>query len=396
MLVADQNTYRVLGSALGDILREHGFDVRTVILNGGEVVADESRLIQVFVRDGGAEWVYLAVGSGTITDITRFVSHRTKTSFISLPTAPSVDGFVSTGAPLIISGYKQTVPTHPPRAVFADLTTLHSAPHRLIAAGFGDMIGKFTSLADWKIGHLLWDEPYDALIEQRARAAVHRCVRYVDEIGDASQKGVRELMNGLIESGFCMLESGDSRPASGSEHHFSHFWEMKLLQENRPAILHGEKVGVASSLVAAFFAEIKRLTQEQVGELLDAAMMPDRKQEIQVIRSVYGPIAEQIIATQAPFLNMTQNDFDALKRRTIEHWPEIQEIAGSVPPPQTITALLRTAGAPTDTKALGLKGREVALAMKYAHYARARFTVMKLYQLFGIAAPRLEMKDLPA
>jgi glycerol-1-phosphate dehydrogenase [NAD(P)+] len=384
MLIADQNTYRVLGNALEDVLREHRFDVSTVVLTGEEVVADEPHLMQVFIRDDGAKRAYLAVGAGTITDIARFVSHRTKNSFISLPTAPSVDGFISIGAPLIISGYKQTISTHPPIAVFADLATLHSAPHRLIASGFGDMIGKYTSLADWRLGHLLWDEPYDALIEQRVRLAVQKCVNYAQEIGVDSQRGVSELMNGLVESGFCMLESGDSRPASGSEHHFSHFWEMKLLQEKRPAILHGEKVGVASSLVATLFAEIRELTRQQVAKLLDTAVMPDRESEIQLIRSGYGPIAEQVIAAQTPFLNMSQNDFDSLKRKVIDRWPEIQEIAGAVPSSQTITGLLHTAGAPVDIKALGLDAHDVALAAKYAHYSRNRFTVMKLYKLLGI------------
>ena len=384
MLIADQNTYRVLGNTLEDALCRHQFDVNTVILNGKEIVADETNLMQVFIRDDGTKRTYLAVGSGTITDITRFVSHRTKNSFISVPTAPSVDGFISTGAPLIISGYKQTISTHPPVALFADLTTLHSAPHRLIASGFGDMVGKFTSLADWKLGHLLWNEPYDALIEQRARLARQKCVRYANEIGADSQKGVSALMNGLIESGFCMAEAGHSRPASGSEHHFSHYWEMRLLQENRQAILHGEKVGIASSLVAAIFAEIKELTPQQASKLLDAAMMPDRESEVQLIKSGYGGIAEQVIEVQAPFLNMSRDEFDSLKRRVIDHWTEIQEIASTVPSPQAITELLLTAGAPADIKALGLDEHEVALAAKYAHYSRNRFTVMKLCKLLGI------------
>ncbi len=42
-------------------------------------------------------------------------------------------------------------------------------------------------------------------------------------------------MEGLIEAGFCMLDFGNSNPASGAEHHMSHYWEMKLLREgDRP------------------------------------------------------------------------------------------------------------------------------------------------------------------
>ena len=77
----------------------------------------------------------------------------------------------------------------------------------MIAAGFGDMLGKFTALADWRLGHLVWDEPYDERIAQRTRNALQGCVNRVEEIGIASEDGVRSLMEGLIESGFCMMAS---------------------------------------------------------------------------------------------------------------------------------------------------------------------------------------------
>jgi glycerol-1-phosphate dehydrogenase [NAD(P)+] len=131
-LVADQNTYPVLGKAVEDAFKTHGFDVNTVILSGQEIIADEHYIMQVLVRAGKEERVYLAVGSGTITDIVRFVSHRARTLFISIPTAPSVDGFTSPGAPLVIARLKQTIPAQPPAAVFADLATLccASSAHR--------------------------------------------------------------------------------------------------------------------------------------------------------------------------------------------------------------------------------------------------------------------------
>ena len=109
--------------------------------------------MQVLVRADRENRTYLAVGSGTITDITRFASHRTKADFISIPTAPSVDGYTSPSASLVIERLKQTVIAQPPIAIFADLPTLCAAPRPMIAAGFGDMLGKYTSLADWQLGH---------------------------------------------------------------------------------------------------------------------------------------------------------------------------------------------------------------------------------------------------
>lgn len=388
-LVADSNTYPALGEAVEEALAGRGFDVKTIILTGEEVIADAHYVMQVLVGAGREDRTYLAVGSGTITDIVRFVSHRTKASFISVPTAPSVDGFTSSGAPLVVGGFKQTVYTHAPVAVFADLDTLCSAPRGMIAAGFGDILGKYTALADWKLGHLLWDEAYDERIAQRVRAALQNCVDQADQIGAASTEGVRFLIDALIDSGLCILDFGRSHPASQSEHHLSHFWEMKLLLENRPAVLHGAKVGVACTLMARVYEKIRELSREQAGELLQTSTLPDRAQEEGQIRAIYGEMAGQVIAQQAPYLDMSEDAYDQLKQRIVDRWADVQDIAALVPPSQKLVDLLRQVGGPADTQALGLQADDVALALEYSHYIRDRFTVAKLSRILGILEPSL-------
>jgi glycerol-1-phosphate dehydrogenase [NAD(P)+] len=383
-LVADENTYSTLGKAVDEALTKRGFDVRPIILAGEEIIADEYYIMQVLLRVDQEDRVYLAVGSGTITDIVRFASHRTKTSFLAVPTAPSVDGFTSRGAPLVIGRFKQTVYTQSPLAVFADLNTLCAAPRPMIAAGFGDMLGKYTALADWKLGHLLWDEPYSDRIAQRAWNALQKCVHHARQIGSASPEGIHSLLEGLIESGLCMLDFGKSHPASGAEHYLSHYWELKLLQENRPAILHGAKVGIACILVAGFYEKVRQLTREQAMELLKTTSMPDREREVQRIRSVYGAIAARVIAEQAPFLDMSEDAYSLLKQKVIDHWGEIQEIAANVPTSGELVDLLRQVDGPTDARMIGLDEEEVALAIEYAHYLRDRFTVIKLSRIFGV------------
>ena len=385
LMVADQNTYQAAGRALETALKGRGYDVETVILTGREVVADEHYLVQVLLQADRQDRTYLAVGSGTLTDITRFISHRTRASFLSVPTAPSVDGFTSIGAPLVVEGLKQTIISQPPLAVFADLDTLSAAPRAMIAAGFGDMLGKYTSVADWKLGHLLWAEPYDEAIAGRTWQAVEGCARQAAAIGQASTEGVASLMEGLIESGLCMLEFGASRPASGAEHHMSHYWEMKLLQENRPAILHGAKVGVATVIMARWYETIGQMSREQVIEKLDTVPQPTREQEIQHIREAYPPdVADLIIEEHAPFLNMSSQDYNLLKEKIVDAWPQVQQIAASVPGGQKLQDLLKQVGGPTEPRDLGLSEKEVQQAMAYGHYLRNRFTLRKLMQMLGL------------
>jgi glycerol-1-phosphate dehydrogenase [NAD(P)+] len=383
-LVADQNTYPALGKTLEKALTDDGFDVKTTVLTGQEVIADEHYITQVLLHADGEDRVYLAVGSGTITDIVRFASHRTKSRFISMPTAPSVDGFTSGGAPLVIGGLKQTVYAQPPIAVFADLNTLCAAPRPMIASGYGDMLGKCTSLADWKLGHLVRDEPYDEEIAQRARVALENCTGHVKEIGSSIAEGIRRLMDGLIESGLCMLDFSSSHPASGAEHHISHVVEMTLLREDRPAILHGAKVGVGSIMMARLYEQISSMTRERVIEGLNATSMPDREEEIQRIRAAFPELQEQIIAEQASFLDLPKEAYDGLKEKITSRWTEIRDIAASVPPSQELTRQLREVGGAVDMESLGLNTEEVAFALEHAHYLRNRFTVIKLSRMLGI------------
>lgn len=383
-LVADPNTYEALGSRLADALSRRGWEAQVILLNGKTVVADEHQIMQVLIQAVPANHVFLAVGAGTITDIVRFASFVTKSQFISIPTAPSVDGFTSTVAALTIGKSKQTVHAHPSLAVFADLDTLSSAPPALIAAGVGDMLGKFTSLADWQLGHLLWDEAYSESIARRTRLALESCLGAVKG-SPVSKEGVRRLMESLIESGQCIADFGSSEAASGAEHHLSHYWEMLLLWQNRPPLLHGVKVAVGAIVVARIYERLGQLARQEAVTRLQAAVLPDRDQEVRAIHSGYDDGADSVIAAHSAFLNMNAADFGALKQRIIDHWDEIQKIASAVPRAQVLVGWLRRLNAPITPGDLGLDDRDLSRALRYASYLRNRFTVLKLARVLGMA-----------
>jgi glycerol-1-phosphate dehydrogenase [NAD(P)+] len=384
LLVADTNTYAALGQSVVAALLGRNLDVKRVVFDEPQVVPDEAFIVQVLMQADQVERTYLAVGSGTLTDITRFASHRTRRPFISLPTAPSVDGFTSPSASLIIGRIKQTVTAQPPRAVIADLDTLSHAPRSLIAAGYGDLLGKAIALADWQLGHLLWDEPYNTNIAQRVRQTLEACIEATPEIGQASLSGVEKLMFSLIDSGFCMLDFGNSRPAAGAEHYMSHYLEMKLLNEGRPAVLHGTKVGLCSIWAAGLYARILQLDQDAVRACLKRAVLPDRTAEVERIRAVYGPIAGKLMDEQEPFLNMTSESYEQLKQRILDSWDDIREFAAEVPTPQRFADLLRQVGGATRPAEAGLSDEEVQQAFLNSHLLRNRFTICKLVRILGL------------
>jgi glycerol-1-phosphate dehydrogenase [NAD(P)+] len=383
-LVADDNTYVALGARVEAALQAANCDVRTVIVKGDDIGADATAVYQVLLGLDKSPRTFLAVGSGTLTDVTRFVSHRSNADFISVPTAPSVDGFTSIGAPMIINGVKITVMCQGPLGVFADLPTLCTAPAPMLAAGFGDMIAKLTSVADWEIGHLFWDEPYDLVIAARARKAAWGVVEQVDALAARECDGVSALMAGLIESGLCMLDFGETRPASGYEHHGSHYLEMKLIWEGRHSILHGAKVGLGVLASARLYDRVRGMSRAGAIDRLEAAELPSADAEKARIRAAFGPQADEIIKIHQPFLDLTPDQFAALKNLIVEKWDEVQAIAGRVPPANEIAGWLRTVGGATTPGELGLSEEETAYAFASGHYYRNRFSIKKLSLMLGM------------
>ena len=183
-----------------------------------------------------------------------------------------------------------------------------------------------------------------------------------------------------------MLDFGSSRPASGAEHHCSHYWEMKLLREGRPAILHGAKVGVATVLVAGLYDRIRQLSRAEVADLLEASIWPTRAEELARITAAYGGLAAEVAAGQESFLGLDEAGVEQLKRKILAHWDEIQAVAAQVPPAEAVAALLATVGGPTTADDLGFNAVERELAIDNGHYLRDRFTVRKLVRVLGLTA----------
>ncbi|MDQ8739269.1 sn-glycerol-1-phosphate dehydrogenase [Paenibacillus sp. LHD-38] len=333
VIVADSTTYLIAGQLLEAAIAKSGIAVHVTIIkpnSQGDVIADEASLVQCIldIKSKSAEAV-VAVGSGTLHDIARFSAYSTSVPFISVPTAPSVDGFNSKGAPVILRGEKITIQSIGPSAIFADLDILTEAPSALVAAGFGDMLGKFTSLFDWKFGAMVGGEPFSQVVADLTENALLQCVEHVDAIAKRSPEGIRLLTDALLTSGFAMLLFGQSHSASGAEHHLSHYWEMEFLRLERRQILHGAKVGVACAEISALY---HRLTKEPL-----------------------------------PFLTPVQQE-------------GARKLIGQVPNEVTIRQLLAAVGGPMEPTELGIDEELLERSLREAHHIRPnRYTLLSAY-----------------
>ncbi|WP_145040816.1 sn-glycerol-1-phosphate dehydrogenase [Paenibacillus sp. Y412MC10] len=346
VMVVDDNTYDQAGQKLSNLLAKSSIGVQVTRLlpdPKGDVIADEVSLVQVIldIQHSGAKAV-LAVGGGTIHDISRYAAYTAGVPFISVPTAASVDGFNSKGAPIIIRGEKITIPAIGPSAIFADVDILMAAPSQLTAAGFGDMLGKYTSLFDWRFGSLVADEPYLQISADMTKSALSQCVNAVEQIAKRSEEGVRILMGALVESGLAMLLFGQSHPASGSEHHLSHYWEMEFIRLGKKQLLHGAKVGAAC-------VEISKL-YHRIGE-----------QGIE-LNGGSSPGAEDI------------------KRRMALQWNDIRWHITHLPEPDVLGDLMRMVGGPAGVSELPIGDELLERSLAEAHKVRySRYTLLHAY-----------------
>jgi len=384
LLVADSNTFRVLGERVLKAIQSQNWDVIQVVLEGENLHSDDFALMQVFKADDQEERLYVAVGSGTITDITRFTSHRTHNLFVSFPTAASVDAYTSVNAPVTIGGLKGSIYCHAPIAIFTHLPTICAAPKFLNASGFGDLVSKFTSASDWKITHLIWGVDFDEEIYQRALWAARRACEVVDIIHKGTPESMRAMMEGQFASGFCMADFGNSTPASGGEHHIAHIWEMLWHWHERKGLYHGQAVGVSVVITAGWYDKLRVLSREEAKQRLERVNIPTAEKQKALIHEHLARIEKEIIEHNPIYIQLSDKQvFMNTKEKILSQWEQIQTIAAQVPPAVQCRKWLKTAGSPTIPSELGISEEEARLAIDYGHYLRERFSIAILRKLFG-------------
>lgn len=248
--VYDENTYLATADRHPQVDKE-------VVLPAKDLHANEHGVALLLEALPEETEIIIAVGAGTVHDISRYCAYTRSIDFVSCPTAASVDGFCSSVAAMTWDGCKKTLTAVAPKIVVADLDIIKNAPIRLARSGFGDMVGKYISLTDWKIGNILTEEYYCETIAELTRQATENVLKSAEGIVSGDGKAYENLMYGLLLSGLAMQMIGNSRPASGAEHHISHIIEMqpKGLDIFSEA-LHGEKVGVGTLLVLREYQKI--------------------------------------------------------------------------------------------------------------------------------------------
>lgn len=367
-VIYDANTYEAKG-----LVRPSAS--QTIILDPTNLHANEKAVNAILEQLQPDIDVLIAVGSGTIHDATRYCANKLGIPFVSCPTAASVDGFCSTVSAMTWNGYKKTMPGVAPVLVLADTDVIKQAPIALALSGVGDVLGKFTSLADWKIANILAGEFLCPVIEDMTRqavVAVKNCCEQIKEGGDP--KAFEELTYGLLLSGLAMQMMGNSRPASGSEHHISHIIEMEPVSLNiHNCALHGEKVGVATAIVSGVYHSLAEITD------ISPYVKEYAPLDYSVVESIFGELADSV---------MEENQNDCLQAVTpasiIENWDKVREVIAEIPTEKELLDLYTKIGAKKTLADIEVDDTLRSKLSTFSPYVRNRITLMRVRRLLTV------------
>ncbi len=370
LVVADKKT---LGASDGilESLEGSGFEVKTLIYEEMKYARIEQER-EVEAASEGTDGI-ISVGSGSLNDLCRVASFNQKKDFCIFATAPSMDGFASDSAPIIVNNFKESVYVAQPRIILADTKILAAAPAELKKAGFGDMMAKYLGIYEWRIANMLIDEYYCERIASITLDALDRVARLADHVTDEDEECAGAIMEALVLSGLAMKLAGTSRPASGCEHVLSHYWECRKLTRGIWPEFHGKKVGVATVYMLGF-----------VHDLFDKYDKVSAHADTTDWEAVYGAFDESQIPDVKRLNSPTITD-KIDPARLEARWADMKKLAReTLPTKAQMLDLMHRAGCAVTLEEIHVDDALFEAGVKFHSYMRYRLLITRILPMIDV------------
>lgn len=380
IVIAAPTTFKVAGS-----------DVQKSLAAAG-VALDEPHIFTA--PDLHAEWTFVeeldavlkntdaipvAVGSGTINDLTKLCSHHNNRRYMVVGTAASMDDYTSYGASITYKCAKQTFSCPAPLGVLADTAIIAAAPKELTASGYADLFAKVPAGADWIISDALGIEPLDKRSFSIVQDGLHDALGDPEGIRKGTVETIEPLVEGLMLGGFAMQALQSSRPASGADHQFSHLWNMEhhtMADGRTPS--HGFQVSIGLLASLAYYDQFLKSDIAHLDVESAVAAWPEWDEAERYARELYaGTDFPEIgvVETRAKYidkdhlraqLNLLKNNWTEIKARLEKQLVSFNEASRR----------LRIVGAPTLPEDIGLTRERMRASVIRAQHIRRRFTIL--------------------
>lgn len=373
LIVADENTIEATHGKVEQALRSK--NTKKLIFPGDTIlIPNEDAVGTVTSYMTGVDLI-VGVGSGVIQDICKYVSFFLKVPYMIVATAPSMDGYASSVAAMILGGMKATASVRLPKAIIADTEVLRNAPMEMIKAGYGDIIGKYSALNDWWLSVAVNDEYFCQYISDTTYEMVEKTISVAEGIMKRDEKAIKTLTEALIVVGIMMAFATNSRPASGSEHHLSHFFEITGIVNGEEYLPHGIDVAYSTAITAGIRERILKAPFPSTRFRLD------RDEYVKRIKRIYGAeVGRGCIDIQDKTGNYSA-DRTALY---LSKEAQIKEILSRMPTRKKIEEILSYVGLEMDAFYSTYSAKKICDAISYGKDLKDRYTLLWLnYDLFG-------------
>jgi glycerol-1-phosphate dehydrogenase [NAD(P)+] len=334
--------------------------------------------LQDWLRNHDA--IPVAVGSGTINDLTKLAAHEVGRPYICVATAASMDGYTAFGASISQIGSKQTFFCPAPRAVVADLDIISAAPGDMNSWGYTDLVAKVTAGADWMLSDAMGAEPVHAEAWKIIQPGLRELISDPAGVPARRPESIWRLVEGLMLAGFAMQAATNSRAASGAEHQFSHLWDMQHHSHDGKAPSHGFKVGIGTLAVTALYEYVLEQPIEELNVDSCCDAWPDEVALEKLIPQRFSQGDLTVVALQESRAKWNTRDElrDQLKKLRAM-WPTLKErLRKQLLPFAELKSMLSDAGAPVEPEAIGITRERLRQSFWLSYFLRRRITVLDL------------------
>lgn len=381
LVLCDEITYKIAGARCMELMQTAGIAAAEHTLT--HLGFDEATLGEIVINKPDDCDLIIGVGTGSITDMTRYSSFKLKLPCFTVATGAPMDGFAASIGIMNVNNLKATMPAHCTEVIIGDTDILKTAPYRMTVAGFGDLIGKLTCLNDWELARIINGEHYCHNIVTLVRECVADVMKEAPKIKQRDPETLGSVMRGLVLSGAAISLYGDSRPASGAEHHMSHYWETILEQRGIRPAMHGEQVAVGTVLVLMLIEELLKENIDFDAARESARAYNSAAWELE-IRAHYGAAADEVIALEQ---KAGKNNIEGRLARIDSmqrSWDAVRVQLETLPESSSVRALLRDIGCPCTPADIGVDDELLMDTFCYCKEIRARYTVFQTVYDLGL------------
>lgn len=380
IIIADCNTWKAAGEEVFANMTEAGIDTASFLIPDEHFHAEWPyvEMVEAQIKFSGA--IAVAVGSGVINDLCKLSSHHLGQSYLCVPTAASVDGYSSFGASISYQGLKQTFECPAPLAIVADASVIAAAPKEMTAAGYADLAAKIPCGAEWMIADLFGTEPIVPDAWHVLQDVLDGILSDPEGVAAGDRDAISDLFIGLTLSGIAMQIARSSRPASCTDHLFSHYLDMTGHRYKGELQSHGFQVAIGTLTMCAFFDEFLKmdLTRLDVDKCIAAwpTLEQERERALELFKDFVSPkLGYDSIGVKYADAEGVRVQLTKVK----EQWPELKkQYRAQVFTFEKMQRLFKIVGAPSDPSEIGVTREQLKSLVPFTQLMRYRINLLDL------------------